>query len=356
MQEKYFAASNSAQGFKNYFGEIFKRAHFIYVIKGGPGTGKSSFMRRCAQRAEQDGCRVEYYYCSSDPTSLDGVLMHLEGRTVGIVDGTPPHVSEPQYPGAYDEIIDLGRFWNRELLIKQKNEIMALSDRKSAEYKKAYTFLRSVGNLRAVNDSLVGEAVEYDKLRAAVSRLIAHLPDISEGKALVIPVVTDCVSMNGRVRFDTFESRAKKLFTVRDAYGVGNVFLNTALDMLSQKAVTLRVSYDPVCPDKVDGIFIEGADVAFVLCGGADDAHDTDGEGVMADTHTVINSKRFINADRLRENRSEIRYTAHLAESSLDGALHSLAKAKIYHFLLEDIYGKAMHWREKEQFEKSFIL
>ena len=153
MQEKYFGASNSAQGFKNYFGEIFSRCGFVYIIKGGPGTGKSSFMRRISRSAKERGERVEYYFCSSDPSSLDGIVMHTEKGLVGIVDGTAPHVREPKYPGAYDEIIDLGAFWNKELLIKQKNEIVALGDRKSAEYKNAYTFLRSVGNLRAVNDS-----------------------------------------------------------------------------------------------------------------------------------------------------------------------------------------------------------
>jgi len=358
MQERYFAASNSAQGFKNYFGEIFKRADFIYIIKGGPGTGKSSFMRRCAKEAEQRGERVEYYYCSSDPDSLDGILVFSKERSVGIIDGTSPHVSEPKYPGAYDEIINLGQFWNRELLIKQKNEIIALSDRKSAEYKNAYTFLRSVGNLRAVNDSLVREAVDLEKMRVAAARLIAHIPDLAEGVATVIPTVTDSVSMNGRVRFDTFESRANKLYFVSDFYGVGHMFMEAVLNVLKGKGVTVRASFDPICPERVDGLFIEQNRIAFVLSNSFDEhpAPDADSDASCAHAPTVINVKRFVNHEKLRENRSEIRYTTHLAQSSLDGALHALAKAKIYHFLLEDIYGKAMHWREKDEFERSFVL
>ena len=49
MQHKYFAASNSAQGFKNYYPEVFARADHLYIIKGGPGTGKSSFMKKYAR-------------------------------------------------------------------------------------------------------------------------------------------------------------------------------------------------------------------------------------------------------------------------------------------------------------------
>lgn len=357
MQEKYFAASNSAEGFKNYFGDIFKRADFIYIIKGGPGTGKSYFMLKQARLAEERGARVEYYYCSSDPTSVDGILVHDNARKVAIVDGTSPHVSEPKYPGAYDEIINLGEFWNRELLIKQKNEIIALSDRKSAEYKNAYTFLRSVGNLCAVSDSLVSEAVEFDKMRAAASRILNQNTIVDRGEASLIPAITDSISMNGRVRFNTFESRAKKLYFVADAYGVGRMFLDCVFSLLKGFRVTARISYDPICPRHVDGIYIEDNDVAFVLCDGSDDIMRIESEDLQTtDQPTVINVRRFINVEKLRENRSEIRYTAHLAQNSLDGALHALAKAKIYHFLLEDVYGKAMNWRKKDEFEKTFVL
>ena len=47
-RDHFFGACNSFHGFKSFFGEIFKRKDFtrIYVIKGGPGTGKSSFMKK----------------------------------------------------------------------------------------------------------------------------------------------------------------------------------------------------------------------------------------------------------------------------------------------------------------------
>lgn len=354
MQEKYFGASNSAQGFKNYFGEIFGRCDFLYIIKGGPGTGKSSFMRRVSNAARERGERVEYYFCSSDPSSLDGILAHTDHGLIGIVDGTAPHVREPKYPGAYDEIIDLGAFWNKELLIKQKNEIIALGDRKSAEYKNAYTFLRSVGNLRAVNDSLIRDALEMEKLTAAANRLIAHHGELAAGEAKIIPSLTDSVSMNGKVRLDTFEVLAKKLYTVSDCYGAGYFFMDALLEVICHRNVTARVSYDPICPDKIDGIFIEEHNIAFVLRDSADEHADSEADTESA--HANVNVRRFVNAERLRHNRSEIRYTAHLAQSSLDGALHALSKAKIYHGLLEEIYGQAMHWRDKEKFEASFKI
>ncbi len=358
MQQKYFAASNSSQGFKNYYPEVFARADFVYIIKGGPGTGKSSFMKRYARRAETRGLECEYYYCSSDPDSLDGVLIFDGDKRTGLLDGTAPHVSEPRFPGACEEIINLGQFWNSEILQKQKNEIIALAERKSAEYKSAYTYLRSVGNLRAVADGLLDGVIEKDKLSASAARLIRELPELScENLHREAPALIDSVSMSGRVRFDTFEKNAKKLYLISEFYGVGQSLLDEIYRQLKQKGVSLRISFDPICPNHIDGLFVEDNKTAFVVCANGDitdgvsDIGEQGAENADCQERVFINSRRFADARELKSIRSELRYTGKLAQSSLDGALHALAKAKIYHFLLEDIYGKAMDWKRFEELD-----
>ncbi len=349
MEHRYFAASNSAGGFKNYYEEVFARADFVYIIKGGPGTGKSSFMKRYASLAEREGRAVEYYYCSSDPSSLDGVLIESAGEMVGILDGTAPHTSEPKFPGAREEIVNLGACWNGELLRKQKNEIIALCDRKSSEYKCAYTFLRSVGNLRAVSDSLVEQSIDRSKLKAAASRLIRDLPN---GKMKYISAILDSVSMNGQIRLDSFEENAEKLYIISEFYGVGEMLLDELFVQLQNKDVKARVSFDPICPEHIDGIFLEKEKLAFVTGRGLQEKYelysaiDSEQPAQQNKDIILINSKRFVDIEKLREVRAELRYTSRLMQSSLDGALHSLSKAKIYHFLLEDIYGKAMDWEK----------
>ena len=50
-ERRYFAASNSGTGFVNYFPRIFGggACRRLFVVKGGPGTGKSSFMKRMGE-------------------------------------------------------------------------------------------------------------------------------------------------------------------------------------------------------------------------------------------------------------------------------------------------------------------
>ena len=124
---KYFLAANSGEGFKSCFGDSYDYSDGwrAYIIKGGPGTGKSSFMKYVVVSAVDKGYSVELCPCSSDPDSLDGVI--IKEKKVIILDGTAPHVVEPKFPGVCEEIINLGEFWNGELLRARSAEIIAVT-------------------------------------------------------------------------------------------------------------------------------------------------------------------------------------------------------------------------------------
>ena len=76
-EKTYFAGANSGVGFVNLFGDFYEESSLdrLYIIKGGPGTGKSTFMRILAERAADAGAGAEYFLCGSDPSSLDAVVL-----------------------------------------------------------------------------------------------------------------------------------------------------------------------------------------------------------------------------------------------------------------------------------------
>ena len=350
MNNRYFAASNSSRGFQNYFNEVFCRADFIYVVKGGPGTGKSSFMKRCSKYAADRGLAVENYCCSSDADSLDGVLIFDGKRSIGVLDGTAPHVWEATQPGIREQIVDLGQFWDNRLVIKHKNEIVALNRKKSAAYNKAYTYLRSCGNLRTVTDMLLRESLNGEKMARAVERIVDSLCLDHGGEATIIPTPIDAVTMKGCVSFDTFRQKADKIYLVGYAQGIGQLLLCELERQFRKKNICMRIAYDAVCPWLINGIFIDDINTAF-LVGDADD----NGDGSDETNEKYINSKRFIDNDALRAARSEIRYTKKLSQSSLEGAIHALSEVSVYHFLLEDIYKNAMDFKALTEFTNNFI-
>ena len=81
MTTHFFLGANSGQGFQNLFPRFCKpEDHYdLIVLKGGPGVGKSTMMRRIGKAMEDRGEDVEYLYCSGDPNSLDGVHATLSG-------------------------------------------------------------------------------------------------------------------------------------------------------------------------------------------------------------------------------------------------------------------------------------
>ena len=87
MTTEYFLGANSGDGFASLYGGFCcAPGDFLYIIKGGPGGGKSRFMRRIGRSAEERGLDVEYILCSGDPDSLDGV--YIPELSLGFADGT----------------------------------------------------------------------------------------------------------------------------------------------------------------------------------------------------------------------------------------------------------------------------
>jgi uncharacterized NAD-dependent epimerase/dehydratase family protein len=88
-----FPGGNTSRGFFSYYDYILKQedAARIFVIKGGPGVGKSTFMKKIAMEMVDRGYDVEFMHCSSDNNSLDGVV--IPAVRVAFLDGTAPHVA-----------------------------------------------------------------------------------------------------------------------------------------------------------------------------------------------------------------------------------------------------------------------
>lgn len=62
----FFPGGNTAQGFYSFYDYLPYEAEQVFIIKGGPGTGKSTFMKKIGERMIEEGYDIEFHWCSSD--------------------------------------------------------------------------------------------------------------------------------------------------------------------------------------------------------------------------------------------------------------------------------------------------
>ena len=335
----YFAALNTSDGFISYFHEIFDKVEKVFVIKGGSGTGKSRFMREVVKAAYSKGYPVEEFYCSSDPTSLDGVIIGRLG--IAVVDGTAPHVHEPTMIGARERFIDLSIFLDGDQLSAQKEMIAALCKAKSERYSRVYSYMKVIAVYDDLIYGLLSKSVNEEKLRKAVAKAMLWIDSKERGEKRIR--IRSAVSTEGDVILNSYAKKAEKRFAVLDLCGLGGVYLSRILSMSEEKGIAVDVSYDPYRPSQPDALYFPESRVAFYI--GSESEWD----------ESIINMKRFVNDGYLRAYKPEIRAISRLKNAVKEQMNYDFGAIKRLHLALEDIYSGAMNFEEKEKFTVRFI-
>ncbi len=336
---EYFAAANSANGFVGWFDDIFstKTIDRLYIIKGGSGTGKSTLIKKAADKWCALGGECELFYCSSDVRSLDGAILHRNGKRVGIIDGTAPHMRDPRYPGAFDEIINLGDFWNTDTLISRKNDIIKLTDRKSALFADAYSELSVAGRSLTLRLAEIKKCLLSEKLEASIMRMLLKRMKLMGQKGSDSPTrrirPISAIATQGEVTLDALP-REYDLCIVSDTVGSAPFFL----EALSCAAEKLRLDCDlspmPLLPWLYEAISFPSLSLYVI------NSHSYKGEKREM---KPINMARFLDRNKLAVlNRQRLRGLKHIEHEMMSAALDTLSEIRKVHFALEDIYRSAM--------------
>ena len=336
---RYFAASNSAEGFKSYYESVFAPEKYssIYVIKGGPGTGKSHFIKSVAKRAEGAGYFVEYIYCSSDPTSLDGIV--VPELRLAIIDGTPPHAYEPRLPGAVENIVNLGDLWNSAVLSGSRKIIENLNVKKRNCFSRAYGYLAAYKSVSNNMEKMIRPFLKLDKIKKFAARF-ASLS--KEGEGIEEYRLANSIGMNGRFGFDIYRESAGVYYEINDYLETGHFLMREIYNAQKNKNADMYVSPNPILCSRIDAISILPQGLTFEIGESGDD-----------DVRS-INMKRFIDTGEIFTVRSNMRLATRVRDGLCDMAILEFESAKKYHFTLEEIYGAAMDFEAKEQFEEEF--
>ncbi|MBQ9745768.1 MAG: hypothetical protein IJW21_02980 [Clostridia bacterium] len=330
ISKSYYAAANTEKGFLSLFGEVFspKALSRLYVIKGGPGTGKSTFMRGIGKAAEARGLETEYYYCSADTGSLDGVKIPALG--VAVIDGTPPHAHEPRYPGACEKIINLGENFDAERLLLSRAEIERLTDECSACYGRAARFLSAAGETERLALEAVHRAFDTEKAKKAARRILFAAKPACGGYA---ERYISALGTRGSTHIYNPPAQGENTVRICGKYGAEKLFLSVLCEQARAGGYTLVRCPDVLLPECTEAVYIKELKTRYSV---SEEGEDT------------INAMRFVRADILAENRGKLRFAGKCREALLQGALAELAKMGRTHDELEKYYISAMDFTKSE--------
>lgn len=102
IRHRFFGGS-TPYGPMDYIPNITEDIPTRYFIKGRPGTGKSTMLKKIAEKAHSQGIDIEIYHCGFDPDSLDMLL--FPELKLCIFDSTSPHEYAPDRDS--DQVIDM---------------------------------------------------------------------------------------------------------------------------------------------------------------------------------------------------------------------------------------------------------
>ncbi len=169
----YYAGGNTAKGFYDLFESNMQELENIYLLKGGPGTGKSTMIKKLADAWLQQGYNIERIHCSSDNDSLDGLI--IPALQFGIFDATAPHVLEPKAPGAIEQYVNLGAAWDKTKLKENKEEIAELQTKISEAFQSAYDCFAEGLRIHDYLEDIYINEMDFNKANQVTDELIQKI-------------------------------------------------------------------------------------------------------------------------------------------------------------------------------------
>lgn len=335
----FFAAANGYEGFRSYFDSVFDPYQYdrIFILKGGPGTGKSSLMKTIAEEATAKGIRTEAIFCSSDPASLDGAIFN---ERIAIIDGTAPHEREPRLPGAVDEIVNLGDYWNEVTLKNNRTKIEKLCLEKSQNYKSAYDYLGLCKNIDCYIRKKLKTIFNANEANKAIDELLSGISVDSYPKEAVRLISS--FGKSGYKRFSTLEEQGFTTFNVKGEFEeITYIFINE-LYLRARKLFDLTRFPAPYSDQSLEALLLKNKGIAFIS---------------NATVGAEIDTQKFFATDK--DTRDELRELEELKKAILKKAQAFFATAFDIHSKLEKIYTESMDFsalRAKRDEVKNKIL
>ncbi len=247
--------------------------------------------------------------------------------------GTPAHVIDPIYPGAVDEIINLGEHWSAQNLRRQKQTIIQLSDDIHDMYEAAKTDLAAMGEAAASAYRQGDAALDKGKLKQRISQMLSEL--FAPSNASPRHLFASAVTPRGLISFaDALSRPYPRRYILNGPPGCGKEqLLQAVADAALERGVAAEIYHNALSPQHIEVILLPELGVA------------------IADLFHCPRESRpgDINIDLIELLREDAQPTdeealKHRLQELADKASIKINEAKSLHDRLESCYSQAMDY------------
>lgn len=350
---RMFPGAVTSQGFYSFYHYMIEQnANHIFVLKGGPGVGKSTFMKRIGETMLDRGYDIEYHGCSSDNGSIDGVV--IPNLKIAVLDGTAPHIVDPKNPGAVDEIVNLGEYWNEAMIKQSREEIINCNSKVSGYFQRAYFALQEAKIALEEWKYYTKAYQDWSKINQMTLQIEKEIFMIEpKGQGNERHLFAWAHTPQGKIEYiDTLLHETNRLYMLIGQPGTGkSTFLSRLAERASTYGLDVHYYHSTLDPSKLDIIILPELRIAFVINSEPYSfISEFNGEIITLDFEQSLNKAELMQdcGEELRD--CQLRVSQHITRARK----HS-EKAKATHDLMETYYVPAMNFSEIEKKLNSII-
>jgi DNA replication protein DnaC len=350
--KRVFPGNNTPDGFFSYYDYIIpKNANRVFVIKGGPGVGKSTFMRAIAKDMVERGYNVEMHHCSSDNGSIDGVVFPEIG--IGILDGTWPHVVDPKVPGAVDEIVWLGEFWDEKSVRAHKKEILQAQKGAESVFRRAYRFLKAAQIIYEDWESIYMEAMDFGRANMIAEHIIhenfAHI-EVAAKPGFQRKLFASAITPDGMVNYlNSIVAGCKKRYVICGHPGTGkSVLLHKVAQAALERGFFVETYFCPLHPHKVEHVVVPELGLALT-------------KSIEPHTYIPCREDRVVDMNCCLDDGIVEKHYPYIVRAQdefsrlFSSSIYYIGQAKQYHDALEEFYAPNMDFEGIEKLRQTIV-
>ena len=249
------------------------------------------------------------------------------------------------FKGRYEEIINLGVFWNGDALYKNAEKIISVTNQNKKLHTAVSAYISAASELVYDNFRLSRQCADGKKVeRFAENAAQRLIPKKANRKPREWVRFLCGITPRGIVAYsDTVEKFYKNIIVIDDKYGgVSNTVMNTVRETALSRGYEIITVKNPFLPSKItDHILIPELSLAFV----------TENEYIkLSSSQRRIHARRFADVELMHRLRGRMLFNRRVARELLAGASKTLALAKAEHDTLESYYINAMDFDAVSQY------